>query len=110
MGSGGRRARARGFRPAKGNGGKAPPLAWRVVLGRPRAGPGGPAECPGPVPRCVCLAPFLGRFGQSPAYCLGCGEPQDEGDTEYFVSCSTPGCRGDLPGRLPLPAGLALCK
>nr|KAF6396530.1 DC-STAMP domain containing 2 [Rousettus aegyptiacus] len=44
--------------------------------------------------RCVCLAPFLGRFGQSPAYCLGCGEPQDEGDTEYFVSCSTPGCRG----------------
>ncbi|XP_024896663.1 DC-STAMP domain-containing protein 2 [Pteropus alecto] len=44
--------------------------------------------------RCVCLAPFLSRIGQRPSYCLGCGQPQDEGDTENFVSCSTPGCRG----------------
>lgn len=67
--------------------------------------PGWPAECPAPVLRCVCLAPFLSRIGQRPSYCLGCGQPQDEGDTENFVSCSTPGCRGAVPGRMPLPAG-----
>ncbi|XP_077012433.1 DC-STAMP domain-containing protein 2 isoform X2 [Tamandua tetradactyla] len=44
--------------------------------------------------RCPYLAPFLGFFQLHQAYCLGCGQPQDEGDTENFVSCSTPGCRG----------------
>ncbi|OWK05539.1 hypothetical protein Celaphus_00001943 [Cervus elaphus hippelaphus] len=31
---------------------------------------------------------------QRQTYCLGCGQPQDEGDTENSVACSTPGCRG----------------
>ncbi|KAF6074311.1 DC-STAMP domain containing 2 [Phyllostomus discolor] len=44
--------------------------------------------------RCSCLAPFIDRFWQHQAYCLGCGQPQDEGGSENFVSCSTPACRG----------------
>nr|XP_019567389.1 PREDICTED: DC-STAMP domain-containing protein 2 [Rhinolophus sinicus] len=44
--------------------------------------------------RCVYLAPFISRVWQHQTYCLGCGQPQDEGHTESFVSCSTPGCRG----------------
>ncbi|XP_059531032.1 DC-STAMP domain-containing protein 2 [Myotis daubentonii] len=44
--------------------------------------------------RCLCLAPLMKHVGQQQAYCLGCGQPQDEGDTENFVSCSTPACRG----------------
>ncbi|XP_059788816.1 DC-STAMP domain-containing protein 2 [Balaenoptera ricei] len=44
--------------------------------------------------RCSCLAPFISHSRQQQSYCLGCGQPQDEGDTENLVSCSTPGCRG----------------
>nr|KAF6413085.1 DC-STAMP domain containing 2 [Molossus molossus] len=44
--------------------------------------------------RCFCLAPFINHFWRQQAYCLGCGQPQDEGATENFVSCSTPACRG----------------
>ncbi|KAJ8794178.1 hypothetical protein J1605_003324 [Eschrichtius robustus] len=44
--------------------------------------------------RCSCLAPFISHSRQQQTYCLGCGQPQDEGDTENSVSCSTPGCRG----------------
>ncbi|XP_007108957.2 DC-STAMP domain-containing protein 2 [Physeter macrocephalus] len=44
--------------------------------------------------RCSCLAPFISHSRQHQTYCLGCGQPQDEGDTENLVSCSTPGCRG----------------
>nr|KAF6413089.1 DC-STAMP domain containing 2 [Molossus molossus] len=43
--------------------------------------------------RCFCLAPFINHFWRQQAYCLGCGQPQDEGATENFVSCSTPACR-----------------
>ncbi|XP_008521332.2 DC-STAMP domain-containing protein 2 isoform X1 [Equus przewalskii] len=43
--------------------------------------------------RCSCLAPFISHFWKPQAYCLGCGQPQDEGDMENFVSCSTPGCQ-----------------
>ncbi|XP_065759120.1 DC-STAMP domain-containing protein 2 [Muntiacus reevesi] len=44
--------------------------------------------------RCSCLVPFISHFSQRQTYCLGCGQPQDEGDTENLVACSTPGCRG----------------
>ncbi|KAM6217182.1 DC-STAMP domain-containing protein 2 [Rhynchocyon petersi] len=44
--------------------------------------------------RCPFLAPFLKPFQSHQVYCLGCGQPQDAGDTENFVSCSTPGCPG----------------
>ncbi|XP_021563474.1 LOW QUALITY PROTEIN: DC-STAMP domain-containing protein 2 [Carlito syrichta] len=44
--------------------------------------------------RCPCLGPFVSHFWLHQAYCLGCGQPQDKGDTENFVSCSTPGCQG----------------
>ncbi|XP_047638850.1 DC-STAMP domain-containing protein 2 [Phacochoerus africanus] len=44
--------------------------------------------------RCSCLAPFISHFRQPETYCLGCGQPPDEGDAENSVSCSTPGCRG----------------
>ncbi|KAK1329146.1 hypothetical protein QTO34_011325 [Cnephaeus nilssonii] len=44
--------------------------------------------------RCVCLAPFMKYVWQHQAYCLGCGQPRGEGDTEDFVSCSTPACPG----------------
>ncbi|XP_062961915.1 DC-STAMP domain-containing protein 2 [Cynocephalus volans] len=44
--------------------------------------------------RCPCLGSFVSHFWPHRAYCLGCGQPQDEGDMENFVSCSTPGCRG----------------
>ncbi|XP_040086293.1 DC-STAMP domain-containing protein 2 [Oryx dammah] len=44
--------------------------------------------------RCSCLVPFISHFSQHQTYCLGCGQPQDEGDTENSVACSTPGCRG----------------
>ncbi|KAM5201026.1 DC-STAMP domain-containing protein 2 [Hipposideros larvatus] len=44
--------------------------------------------------RCFCLAPFISCVWQPHIYCLGCGQPQDEGAMESFVSCSTPGCRG----------------
>ncbi|XP_020021722.2 DC-STAMP domain-containing protein 2 [Castor canadensis] len=44
--------------------------------------------------RCPCLSPFLSQFQLHQAHCLGCGQPEDEGDTGSFVSCCTPGCRG----------------
>ncbi|KAM9110633.1 DC-STAMP domain-containing protein 2 [Megaptera novaeangliae] len=44
--------------------------------------------------RCSCLAPFISHSRQQQTYCLGCGQPQDEGDTENSVSCGTPGCQG----------------
>ncbi|XP_025244678.1 DC-STAMP domain-containing protein 2 [Theropithecus gelada] len=44
--------------------------------------------------RCPCLGPFVSHFGLHQAYCLGCGQPQHEGDMENIVSCSTPGCQG----------------
>ncbi|XP_047401445.1 LOW QUALITY PROTEIN: DC-STAMP domain-containing protein 2 [Sciurus carolinensis] len=44
--------------------------------------------------RCPCLSFFVSQFQLCQARCLGCGQPQDEGDTENFVYCSTPGCRG----------------
>ncbi|KAM9243416.1 DC-STAMP domain-containing protein 2 [Dugong dugon] len=43
---------------------------------------------------CPFLAPILSPFQSHQVYCLGCGQPQDDGDMENFVSCSTPGCRG----------------
>ncbi|XP_054315898.1 DC-STAMP domain-containing protein 2 isoform X2 [Pongo pygmaeus] len=43
--------------------------------------------------RCPCLGPFVSHFWLHQAYCLGCGQPQDEGDMENIVSCSTPGCQ-----------------
>ncbi|XP_003259423.1 DC-STAMP domain-containing protein 2 [Nomascus leucogenys] len=44
--------------------------------------------------RCPCLGPFVSHFWLHQAYCLACGQPQDEGDMENIVSCSTPGCQG----------------
>ncbi|XP_007975112.3 DC-STAMP domain-containing protein 2 [Chlorocebus sabaeus] len=44
--------------------------------------------------RCPCLGPFVSHFWLHQAYCLGCGQPQDEGNMENIVSCSTPGCQG----------------
>nr|XP_058165763.1 DC-STAMP domain-containing protein 2 isoform X2 [Dasypus novemcinctus] len=44
--------------------------------------------------RCPFLAPFLSYFLPHQTYCLGCERSPDEGDTQNFVSCSTPGCRG----------------
>nr|XP_020768037.1 DC-STAMP domain-containing protein 2 isoform X2 [Odocoileus virginianus texanus] len=44
--------------------------------------------------RCSCLVPFISHFSQRQTYCLGCGQPQDERDTENLVACSTPGCGG----------------
>ncbi|XP_003892785.2 DC-STAMP domain-containing protein 2 isoform X4 [Papio anubis] len=44
--------------------------------------------------RCPCLGPFVSHFWLHQAYCLGCGQPQHEGDMENIVSCSTPGCQG----------------
>ncbi|XP_044122402.1 DC-STAMP domain-containing protein 2 isoform X1 [Neovison vison] len=44
--------------------------------------------------RCSCLDRVLSRFWPLQDYCLGCGQPHDPEDTENFVSCSTPGCRG----------------
>ncbi|XP_004693697.2 PREDICTED: DC-STAMP domain-containing protein 2 [Condylura cristata] len=43
---------------------------------------------------CPCLAPFIKKSWRHQILCLGCGQPQDEGDMEKFVSCSTPGCKG----------------
>ncbi|XP_008759462.1 DC-STAMP domain-containing protein 2 isoform X3 [Rattus norvegicus] len=40
------------------------------------------------------LSPLLGRFLLHQTYCLGCGQPEEKGGMENFVSCSTPGCRG----------------
>ncbi|XP_017175340.1 DC-STAMP domain-containing protein 2 isoform X4 [Mus musculus] len=40
------------------------------------------------------LRPLLGPFSLQQSYCMGCGEPEDKGGMENFVSCSTPGCRG----------------
>ncbi|XP_052036911.1 DC-STAMP domain-containing protein 2 [Apodemus sylvaticus] len=37
---------------------------------------------------------LLGHFLLHQSYCLGCGEPEDKGGLENFVSCSTPGCKG----------------
>lgn len=56
-----------------------------------------------PLFRCSCLAPFISHFWKPQAYCLGCGQPQDEGDMENFVSCSTPGCQGETPGQCASP-------
>ncbi|XP_047560983.1 DC-STAMP domain-containing protein 2 isoform X1 [Lutra lutra] len=44
--------------------------------------------------RCYFLGPVLSHFWTLQDYCLGCGQPHDPEDTENFVSCSTPGCRG----------------
>ncbi|XP_069336606.1 DC-STAMP domain-containing protein 2 [Eulemur rufifrons] len=44
--------------------------------------------------RCPCLGPFVNQFWPHRAYCLGCGQLQDEADMENFVSCSTPSCKG----------------
>ncbi|XP_038167553.1 DC-STAMP domain-containing protein 2 [Arvicola amphibius] len=44
--------------------------------------------------RCPCLSPLLNPFLLHQHYCLGCGQPEDKGDMENFVSCSTPGCKG----------------
>ncbi|XP_040608332.1 DC-STAMP domain-containing protein 2 isoform X2 [Mesocricetus auratus] len=44
--------------------------------------------------RCPCLRPLLSPFLLHRHYCLGCGQPEDTGDMENFVSCSTPGCKG----------------
>ncbi|XP_027466458.1 DC-STAMP domain-containing protein 2 isoform X1 [Zalophus californianus] len=44
--------------------------------------------------RCSCLGPVVSRFWQLQDHCLGCGRPLDQEDTENFVPCSTPGCRG----------------
>ncbi|KAF3822918.1 hypothetical protein GH733_010354 [Mirounga leonina] len=44
--------------------------------------------------RCPCLGPVVSHFRQLQDHCLGCGRPHDQEDTEDFVSCSTPGCRG----------------
>lgn len=43
------------------------------------------------------LRPLLGPFSLQQSYCMGCGEPEDKGGMENFVSCSTPGCRGEYP-------------
>ncbi|XP_051714569.2 LOW QUALITY PROTEIN: DC-STAMP domain-containing protein 2 [Oryctolagus cuniculus] len=43
---------------------------------------------------CPCLSPIANHYRRRQAYCLGCGQSQDDGDMEDFVSCSTPGCRG----------------
>ncbi|GAB1287744.1 DC-STAMP domain-containing 2 [Apodemus speciosus] len=37
---------------------------------------------------------LFGHFLLHRSYCLGCGEPEDKGGLDNFVSCSTPGCRG----------------
>nr|XP_012623332.1 DC-STAMP domain-containing protein 2 isoform X1 [Microcebus murinus] len=44
--------------------------------------------------RCPCLGPFVNQFWGHQAYCLGCGQLQDEEDRQNFVSCSTPSCKG----------------
>ncbi|KAH0515221.1 DC-STAMP domain-containing protein 2 [Microtus ochrogaster] len=44
--------------------------------------------------RYPCLSPLLSPFLPNQHYCLGCGQPEDKGDMENFVSCSTPGCKG----------------
>ncbi|XP_036047230.1 DC-STAMP domain-containing protein 2, partial [Onychomys torridus] len=45
--------------------------------------------------RCRCLHPLLSQFLLHQYYCLGCGQPEGQGDMEEnFVSCSTPGCKG----------------
>ncbi|XP_028746671.2 DC-STAMP domain-containing protein 2 isoform X1 [Peromyscus leucopus] len=45
--------------------------------------------------RCRCLRPLLSQFLLHQYYCLGCGQPEGQGDMEEnFVSCSTPGCKG----------------
>lgn len=50
------------------------------------------------LPRCRCLRPLLSQFLLHQYYCLGCGQPEGQGDTEEnFVSCSTPGCKGECP-------------
>lgn len=67
---------------------------WRVVLGV--GSPGGSAS--GAPPRCSCLGPVVSHFRQLQDHCLGCGQPHDQEDTENFVSCSTPGCRGETLG------------
>ncbi|KAL1772346.1 DC-STAMP domain-containing protein 2 [Sigmodon hispidus] len=41
------------------------------------------------------LLAAISQFFLQQYYCLGCGQPEDKGDTEEnFVSCSTPGCKG----------------
>nr|XP_011767971.1 DC-STAMP domain-containing protein 2 isoform X3 [Macaca nemestrina] len=55
--------------------------------------------------RCPCLGPFVSHFWLHQAYCLGCGQPQDEGDMENIVSCSTPGCQGTPAMRRALSYG-----
>lgn len=54
--------------------------------------------------RCPCLSSLLSPFLLHQHYCLGCGQPEDKGDMENFVSCSTPGCKGEKPS----PGGLAV--
>ncbi|XP_022277024.1 DC-STAMP domain-containing protein 2 isoform X6 [Canis lupus familiaris] len=44
--------------------------------------------------RFSCLNPVVSHFWQHQDYCLGCGQPHAQEDTENFVSCSTPGCQG----------------
>lgn len=48
--------------------------------------------------RFSCLNPVVSHFWQHQDYCLGCGQPHAQEDTENFVSCSTPGCQGETPG------------
>ncbi|XP_031230361.1 DC-STAMP domain-containing protein 2 isoform X2 [Mastomys coucha] len=43
--------------------------------------------------RCPFLRPLLGHSLHQ-SFCLGCGQPEDKGGMENFVSCSTPGCKG----------------
>ncbi|XP_055978778.1 DC-STAMP domain-containing protein 2 [Sorex fumeus] len=44
--------------------------------------------------RCFYLVPFLSHFWLPKSYCLGCGQTQEQVDTESLVPCSTPGCKG----------------
>lgn len=41
------------------------------------------------------LSLLFGRFLLRQSYCLGCGQPEEKGGLENFVSCSTPGCKGE---------------
>ncbi|EHB07304.1 DC-STAMP domain-containing protein 2 [Heterocephalus glaber] len=38
--------------------------------------------------------PWLRPLTRHQAYCLGCGQPPEDGETDSFVFCSTPGCQG----------------
>ncbi|KAM5162429.1 DC-STAMP domain-containing protein 2 [Callospermophilus lateralis] len=44
--------------------------------------------------RCPWLSVLLSQFQPPEARCLGCGQTQDEEDTENLVHCGTPGCKG----------------